>query len=188
MPTIPLRTPFATKLPAKDNPRAPPRSTETQYDDLDCCDLLRASRDQCRQGCVVLNLGLHAVANEVFSAGSVELVFRKWRSIPVRFGGLDRDHAPELQRTRKDGIAAAAYQLASGARRSIVSPTGRADMPAQECRGFSGVSWSFSAIRPSSGRERAFILCIALLRWTFTVASAKPISLAICLLRRPRAT
>src|SRR5271166_902020 len=43
-------------------------------------------------------------------------------------------------------------------------------------------------IRPSSGSERACIFRIALLRWTFTVASAMPISPAICLLRRPRAT
>jgi len=47
---------------------------------------------------------------------------------------------------------------------------------------------SFSAIRPSSGSERASIFRIALLRWTFTVASAMPISPAICLLSRPRAT
>jgi hypothetical protein len=58
----------------------------------------------------------------------------------------------------------------------------------QERCGFSVTSLSWSAIRPSSGSERAFILCIALLRWTFTVASAMPISPAICLLRRPRAT
>jgi hypothetical protein len=58
----------------------------------------------------------------------------------------------------------------------------------QECCGFSGTSLSLSAIRPSSGSERALIFRIALLRWTFTVASAMPISPAICLLRRPRAT
>jgi hypothetical protein len=41
--------------------------------------------------------------------------------------------------------------------------------------GFSSISWSLSAIRPSSVSERAFIFRIALLRWTFTVASAMPI-------------
>jgi hypothetical protein len=60
--------------------------------------------------------------------------------------------------------------------------------PVQERCGSSVTSLSLSTIRPSSGSERAFILCIALLRWTFTVASAMPISPAICLLRRPRAT
>jgi hypothetical protein len=63
-----------------------------------------------------------------------------------------------------------------------------ADLPVQELYDFSGTSLSLSAIRPSSGSERAFIFRIALLRWTFTVASAMPISPAICLLRRPRAT
>jgi hypothetical protein len=60
--------------------------------------------------------------------------------------------------------------------------------PVQECRGFSDTSLSLSAIRPSSGSERAFIFRMARLRWTFTVASAMPISPAICLLRRPCAT
>jgi hypothetical protein len=64
----------------------------------------------------------------------------------------------------------------------------KADLPVQELCGFSVTSLSLSAIRPSSGSERAFIFRIALLRWTFTVASAMPISPAICLLRRPRAT
>jgi len=59
---------------------------------------------------------------------------------------------------------------------------------AQERCGVSGTSLSLSAIRPSSGSEPACIFCIALLRCTFTVASAMPISWAICLLRRPRAT
>jgi hypothetical protein len=57
---------------------------------------------------------------------------------------------------------------------------------AQECCGVSGTSLSLSAMRPSSGSERACIFCIALLRCTFTVASAMPISRAVCLLRRPR--
>ena len=52
----------------------------------------------------------------------------------------------------------------------------------QECCGSSDASLSMSAIRPSSGSERAFILCIRRLRCTFTVASAMPISPAICLL------
>jgi len=58
----------------------------------------------------------------------------------------------------------------------------------QELCGSSGTSLSLSAMRPSSGSDPAFIFCIALLRCTFTVASAIPISCAICLLRRPRAT
>jgi hypothetical protein len=76
--------------------------------------------------------------------------------------------------TRADGLLARALR--------------RVDVPVQERCVFSVISLSLSAIRPSSGRERVFILCIALLRWTFTVASAMPISSAICLLRRPRAT
>src|ERR1700685_1417156 len=47
---------------------------------------------------------------------------------------------------------------------------------------------SLAAIWPNSGSERAFNFRMALLRWTFTVAWAIPISSAICLLRRPRAT
>jgi hypothetical protein len=58
----------------------------------------------------------------------------------------------------------------------------------QKRGGLSDTSLSFSAIRPSSGSEPAFIFCIALLRCTLTVASVTPISKAICLLRRPRAT
>ena len=42
----------------------------------------------------------------------------------------------------------------------------------QELCGLSGTSLSLSAIRPSLGSEPAFIFCIALLRCTFTVASA----------------
>ena len=64
----------------------------------------------------------------------------------------------------------------------------RAKQAAQERCGVSGTSLSLSAIRPSSGSEPAFIFCIALLRCTFTVASAMPMSWAICLLKRPRAT
>ena len=52
----------------------------------------------------------------------------------------------------------------------------RAKRTAQERCGSSDTSWSLSAIRPSSGSELAFIFCIALLRCTFTVASAMPIS------------
>src|ERR1700722_5924646 len=37
---------------------------------------------------------------------------------------------------------------------------------AQEYCGFPSTSWSFSVIRPSSGRERASIFLIVLLRWT----------------------
>jgi hypothetical protein len=64
----------------------------------------------------------------------------------------------------------------------------RTHAPAHERCDSPVTSLSLSTIRPSSGSERAFILCIALLRWTFTVASAMPISPAICLLRRPSAT
>jgi hypothetical protein len=64
----------------------------------------------------------------------------------------------------------------------------KTDTSVQECCGSSGTSLSLSAIRLSSGSERAFILCIRRLRCTFTVASAMPISPAICLLRRPCAT
>ena len=52
----------------------------------------------------------------------------------------------------------------------------RAKPTAQERRGSSDTSWSLSAIWPSSGSELAFSFCIALLRCTFTVASAMPIS------------
>ena len=60
--------------------------------------------------------------------------------------------------------------------------------PVQERCGSSGVSLSMSAIRLSSGNERAFIFRIKLVRCTFTVDSAVPISSAICLFRRPRMT
>ena len=53
----------------------------------------------------------------------------------------------------------------------------------QERCGFSCVSLRMSAIRPSSGSERAFIFRIRLVRCTFTVDSAIPISWAICLLK-----
>ena len=67
--------------------------------------------------------------------------------------------------------------------------TSSREAPAVQTRsGSSDTRLSLSAIRPSSGSEPAFIFCIALLRCTFTVASAMPISWAICLLRRPRAT
>ena len=62
---------------------------KTQFDDLDCCGLLRAGRRQCRQGFVALNLGLEAVANEVFRSGLAELVFREPPSTAGKFGGLD---------------------------------------------------------------------------------------------------
>ena len=45
-----------------------------------------------------------------------------------------------------------------------------------------------SAIRLSSGSDRAFIFRIRLARCTLTVDSAMPISLAICLFRRPATT
>ena len=50
-----------------------------------------------------------------------------------------------------------------------------------------GSNFSLSAIRPSFGREAAFIFRI-ILRWTLTVTSLTPMSAAICLLRRPRTT
>jgi hypothetical protein len=43
---------------------------------------------------------------------------------------------------------------------------GKADAPVQEFCGFSDSSLSLSAIRLSSGSERAFIFRVALLRWT----------------------
>ncbi len=64
----------------------------------------------------------------------------------------------------------------------------RTDTSVQDCRVSSGTSLSLPAIRPNSVSDRTFIFRIALLRWTFTVASVMPISPAICLLRRPRAT
>jgi len=62
------------------------------------------------------------------------------------------------------------------------------DTSAQESCDFSDTRPSLAAILPNSGSERAFIFRIAWLRWTFTVGSLIPISPAICLLRRPRAT
>jgi hypothetical protein len=70
----------------------------------------------------------------------------------------------------------------------VVRDVRKTDTSVQECCGSSGSSVSLSAIRLSSGSERAFILCIRRLRCTFTVASAMPISPAICLLRRPCTT
>jgi hypothetical protein len=89
-----------------------------------------------------------------------------------------------------EGAARMRRRSAAGplAQHPIMRDENRTDSPVQECCGFSGTSLSLSAIRPSSGSERAFIFRIARLRWTFTVASAMPISPAICLLRRPRAT
>jgi len=49
-------------------------------------------------------------------------------------------------------------------------------MLVQGCCVFSGTSLSLRAFRPSSGSERAYIFRIALLRCTFTVASAMPMS------------
>src|SRR3974390_1054857 len=49
-------------------------------------------------------------------------------------------------------------------------------------------SLSISAIRLSSGSDRAFIFRIKWLRCTFTVDSVMPISAAICLFRRPAVT
>src|ERR1700722_13898716 len=103
MPTSPLRSPVAAKLRATNNPRTPPCSTETQFDDLDCCGLLGAGRGRLRQSCGALNLGLEAVANEI-----------------LKFGGLDRDHGRELWRTQTVDIPAAAHQLTGRTQRSIV--------------------------------------------------------------------
>jgi hypothetical protein len=49
-------------------------------------------------------------------------------------------------------------------------------------------SWSLSAMWYSSASEAILILRMMLLRCTFTVASAMPMSPAICLFRRPWAT
>jgi len=53
---------------------------------------------------------------------------------------------------------------------------------------FSGISFSLSTIRQSSGSDVALIFRIMLLRCTFTVVSVMPISPAICLFSRPAAT
>src|SRR5260221_1981124 len=58
----------------------------------------------------------------------------------------------------------------------------------QEFCGCCSLALRVSAIRLSSGSERAFIFRIRWVRCTFTVDSAIPISLAICLLRRPATT
>jgi hypothetical protein len=63
-------------------------SAGAEFDDLDCRGLLDAGRGRCRQGCVVLNLGLAAVANEVFRSELAELVFREPLSVAGKFGGL----------------------------------------------------------------------------------------------------
>jgi hypothetical protein len=80
---------------------------------------------------------------------------------------------------RERGLSAQAENAGAPAARKIIRQ--------ERCR-VSGTSLSLSAMRPSSGSDPACIFCIARLRWTFTVASAMPISWAICLLRRPRAT
>jgi hypothetical protein len=59
-------------------------------------------------------------------------------------------------RPRNFGAARAGTLIEGGARRLVC--------PVQECWNFSGKSFSLSAIRPSSGSERAFIFRIALLR------------------------
>jgi hypothetical protein len=56
------------------------------------------------------------------------------------------------------------------------------------CYQLSGASLSLSAMRLSSGSEPAFIFRIRRLRCTFTVPSARPISTAICLHKRPCVT
>jgi DNA-binding transcriptional LysR family regulator len=62
--------------------------------------------------------------------------------------------------------------------RALVQSVTRTDTPVQKRCGLSDTRLSLSAIRPSSGSEPAFILCIAPLRCTFTVASAIPISMS----------
>jgi hypothetical protein len=52
-------------------------------------------------------------------------------------------------------------------------------------RGRSGSSLSLSTMRQSSASDAILIFRMKLLRWTFTVDSAMPISAAICLLSRP---
>src|SRR5262249_61950262 len=64
----------------------------------------------------------------------------------------------------------------------------RAKAPAQELRRCSGVKLSMTAIRLSSGREWAFIFRIRLVRCTFTVDSAMPVSVAIHLFRHAPGT
>ena len=60
--------------------------------------------------------------------------------------------------------------------------------PAASASRLLGPISSISAIRLRSGSERAFIFRIRWVRCTFTVDSVMPISLAICLFRRPAAT
>lgn len=53
---------------------------------------------------------------------------------------------------------------------------------------FSATSFNVSAMRLSSGSDRSLSFRMRLLRCTLTVASEIPMSPAICLLSRPRAT
>jgi hypothetical protein len=120
-----------------------------------------------------VNLGLETVARNSFHA------------VGATFIGSIREPALRGQ----SGVWPLTRQLTAYPRTQMDRvKVSRGDSPIYERRNFSGTRWSLSAIRPNSGSERAFIFRIALLRWTFTVVSAMPMSPAICLLRRPRAT
>jgi hypothetical protein len=118
-----------------------------------------------------LNFGLEAMAREgSHTVGSTIRQFDK---------GADLEDGGQYNR-RPAGTAHAGGRIGRDVRRT--------DTSLQKCCGSSGTSLSLSAIRLSAGSERAFIFRIRRLRCTFTVASAMPMSPAICLLRRPRAT
>src|SRR6266436_3728551 len=89
----------------------------------------------------------------------------------LKDGGADRE--------MKDAITKQPDQQHSTAGSFVVRDVRKTDTSVQECCGSTGTSLSLSAIRLSSGSERAFILCIRRLRCTFTVASAMPISPAL---------
>jgi len=114
-------------------------------------------------------------------------IARTYRAMTMRFRYLNLN----LQAAARVGFGAA-MMAGTGQGRLTADLPARAvhgaKRTAQERCGSSDTSWSLSAIWPSSGSELAFSFCIALLRCTFTVASAMPISWAICLLSRPRAT
>ena len=141
-----------------------PYAARRQFWRLERSDLLHAGRSGCRLGGTALNFSLQA--------GETGLVLRLRR--------MTSPKPASSPNNREAGLLRSGALIEGGAR--------KAGTPVQECCGFSDTSLSLSAIRPSSGSERAFIFRIALLRWTFTVASAMPISPAICLLRRPCAT
>ncbi len=142
---------------------------ETQFDHLECRDPLHVGRAGYSYCFAALNVGLQAAAKTPFAS---------WAA----------SRTEERIERMKDVITAPPDHQHSTAGSFVVRDVRKTDTSVQECCGSTGTSLSLSAIRLSSGSERAFILCIRRLRCTFTVASAMPISPAICLLRRPCAT